>query len=64
MRYGHGSGGITGMTLKPETLKTWALSLYICSRLEQVIADLTGNEHEINQETHRGKKVKNRFGWR
>ena len=63
MRYGHGPGGIIGITLKPETLKTWALSLHICSHLGQDIADLTGNEHEMSQETHRGKKVKNRFGW-
>ena len=26
MRYGHGKTGIVGITLKPETLKTWALS--------------------------------------
>ena len=25
IRYGHGPGGIIGITLKPETLKTWAL---------------------------------------
>ncbi len=25
MRYGHGQGGIIGITLKPETLKIWAL---------------------------------------
>jgi hypothetical protein len=34
MRYGHGKGGIIGITLQPETLKTWALSLHICSKLE------------------------------
>ena len=27
MRYGHGPQGIIGITLKPETLKTWALGL-------------------------------------
>ena len=39
MRYGHGPGGIIGITLKPETLKTWALGLHICSRLEQDITN-------------------------
>lgn len=34
MRYGHAPGGIIGITLKPETLKVWALSLHACSRLE------------------------------
>ena len=28
MRYGHGQSGITGLTLKPETVKTWAYSLH------------------------------------
>ena len=32
MRYGHGKRDIIGMTLKPETLKVWSLSLHICSR--------------------------------
>ena len=35
MRYGHGKRGIIGVTLKPETLKVWSLSLHNCSRLEQ-----------------------------
>ena len=29
MRYGHGKAGIIGIPLKPETLKTWALSLHV-----------------------------------
>lgn len=31
MRYGHGQSGIIGITLKPETLKTWAYSLHACN---------------------------------
>jgi hypothetical protein len=42
MRYGHGQGGIIGITLKPETLKTWALSRHICGHLESNIADMVG----------------------
>ena len=30
MCYGHGPGGMIGVTLKPEMLKTWALSLHVC----------------------------------
>ena len=33
MRYGHGPGGIVGITLNPHALKRWALSLHICSRM-------------------------------
>lgn len=41
IRFGHGLKGIIGMTLKPETLKTWALSLHICSQLEEDIPNLS-----------------------
>ena len=30
---GMGNLGIIGITLKPETLKTWALSLHVCGQL-------------------------------
>lgn len=33
MRYGHGPGGIIGITLQPSTMTQWALSLHICSQL-------------------------------
>ncbi|KAK3697576.1 hypothetical protein QZH41_003442 [Actinostola sp. cb2023] len=51
MHYGHGPGGIIGITLKPETLKTWTLGLHICCRLEQYIAEIVGG---INvRDTHK-----------
>ena len=54
MRYGHGPSGIIGITLKPETLKTWALGLHICCRLEQDIADIVENGQQIaSQQTHK-----------
>ena len=31
MRYGHSPGGIIGITVKPSTLKRWALSLHLCT---------------------------------
>ena len=33
MRYGHGPGGLIGITLSPNALKRWALSPHLCSRL-------------------------------
>ena len=53
VRYGHGPGGIIGITLKPETLKTWALGLHICSRLEQDIISLVGKDQDFTQEAHK-----------
>ena len=40
MRYGHGQAGIVRITLKPETLKTWALSRHVYSQLMQDLAEL------------------------
>ena len=42
MKYGHGRAGIIGITLKPETLKTLALSRHTCSQLVEGIAALRG----------------------
>ena len=53
MRYGHGKGGIIGITLKPETLKTWALSLHICSVLESDLADMANSENTSDQTSHK-----------
>ncbi|KAG0723221.1 hypothetical protein GWK47_043072 [Chionoecetes opilio] len=54
MRYGHGKGGIIGITLKPETLKTWALSLHLCSKLESNLSEIVdgdgGNVQIIHKE--------------
>ena len=53
MRYGHGSGGIIGITLKPETLKTWALGLHVCCQLEQDTVNLSCNEQDKCQLNHK-----------
>lgn len=53
MRYGHGKGGIIGITLKPETLKTWALSLHICSKLEADITEMVNGENDKTQNVHK-----------
>ena len=47
MRQGKGPSGIIGVTLKPNSLKTWALSLHICSVLAKDISDMTSDdEHQ------------------
>ena len=44
MRYGHGERGIIGLTLIPETLKIWGLSLHMCSSLEEDLANISSPE--------------------
>jgi len=44
MRYGHGKPCIIGLKLKPETLKIWGLSLHICSRIEEDLANISREE--------------------
>ena len=35
VRYGHGPGGVIGITLKPSTLKRWALSPHVCCQVKK-----------------------------
>ena len=54
MRYGHGPSGIIGTTMKPETLKTWAYSMYACTTLINDLKEMdcsTGNN--MIQMTHK-----------
>ena len=46
MRYGHGPGGIIGITLSPSTLTRWALSLHICSQLIQDVSSMSDNSQK------------------
>ena len=48
MRYGHSPGGIIGITLKPSTLKRWALSLHVCSHMVQDVSEMR-NEIGLQQ---------------
>ena len=43
MRYGHSKSGIIGITLKPETLQTWAYSLHICHSVLNQLKDMRDN---------------------
>ena len=51
MRYGNGPGGIIGITVKPETLKTWALSLHVC--VEQDVDKLLEKNQNTSKEAHK-----------
>lgn len=44
MRYGKGPNDINGITPKPNTRKTWALSLHTCSVLAKDICDMTSDD--------------------
>ena len=44
MRYDHGCKGIVGITLKPESLKTWAYSLHTCNRLINGVNEIRDEE--------------------
>ena len=48
MRCGPGRPGIVGISLKPDTLKTWALSRHICSELMQDFKELRGKSDSKN----------------
>ena len=52
-RYGHGPGGIIGITLEPATLSRWALSLHICSRL---IRDVSLMSEDPDEDVTRHKE--------
>ena len=43
-QYGKGPSGIIGITLPPNTLGIWALSLHICSILSKDIHEMTDEE--------------------
>ena len=53
MRYGHGKRGIIGVTLTPETMKLWSLSLHICSKLEQDLVYLIEPDDNRKQDKHK-----------
>ena len=53
MRYGHGKKGIVGVTLKPETLKVWALGLHLCGSIEHSLDDMINGDTETVARTHK-----------
>jgi hypothetical protein len=57
MRYGHGSGGLVGITLNPSALKRrWTLSLHICSRLDKNIEEMRDQDTYTHVLTHKEER--------
>ena len=61
MRYGYAPGWIVGITLTPETLKVWALSLHACSRLDSDLDDMTDENTQSKVVTTHKEKAKARI---
>lgn len=58
MRYGHAPNGIIGITLKPDTLKVWALSLHACSSMEAALDEMlvnSGNQRNGHKEEKKAR---------
>ena len=53
MCYGKGPGGLVGVTLKPSTIKRWALSLHTTSRVESDIDDMRHEQGTREAATHK-----------
>ena len=61
MRYGHGQSGIIGITLIPETLKTWAHSLHACNTVVSNLDQMrTQEQHVPASQTHHKEEAKAR----
>ena len=52
MRYGKGPGGLVGVTLKPSTVKQWALSVRTTSRVESDIDEIRHGQGIREATTH------------
>ena len=44
MRYGKGPRGLIGITVKLNAMKTWALTLHICCRMQKDIREMTQHD--------------------
>ena len=53
MRYGHESGGLTGLTLKPASVARWALSLHVCSQLRSDLMAMKEEQDTKTVSTHK-----------
>ena len=53
MRYGHSPGGIIDITLKPSTLKRWALSLHVCSHMVQDVSEMGNENRQVPVTVHK-----------
>ena len=56
MGYGHGHSGITGITLKPETVKAWEYSLHTCISIVRDLNEIRDKEPPSAQ-THQKEEI-------
>ncbi|KAK5899937.1 hypothetical protein CesoFtcFv8_009360 [Champsocephalus esox] len=62
MRYGHGQNGIIGITLRPETLKTWAYSMHACNKVVGNLDLMRDHEQQkCPSQTHHNEEMKARM---
>ena len=63
MRYGKGKHGIIGITLSPEALKSWALSLHVCmsGQMAADVAEMRGDESVARQANIHKEEGKSRI---
>lgn len=59
MRYGKGPGGLIGVTLNPETVKKWSLSLHTCNNILKDL-DTMRNQEDVLK-THHKEELKSRI---
>ena len=56
MRYGHGNNGIIGLTMRPEALKTWAMSIHA---INSIMSDLnTIYDNEVSSQCYHNEDSK------
>ena len=53
MRHGKGSRGLVGITLRPKTVKQWALSLHACAQVLLDLEKMRERERCKDQVTHK-----------
>ena len=53
MRYGHSKTGIVGITLQPQTLKTWAYSLHTCHTIVNDLHEMRSEDSNKSQSIHK-----------
>ena len=59
MRYGKCPRGLIGITLKPNAMKTWALSLPICCCIHKDIREMT--QHEMSTRNRHKEEIMSRM---
>ena len=53
MRYGHNPSEIISITLKPATMKRWALGLHTCSQLVNDVSEMKENDGQTTVTVHK-----------